>query len=260
MSVLDQVTPMVLTYNEEPNIERTLDGLRWAKRVVVIDSHSTDATLDIIARYDNVDLHFRKFDTFAGQCNYGLGLIETEWVLSMDADYVLPTSFVEEMESKLNQSNADAFAAEFKFCVFGRPLRADNTTARQVLYRREKAKYKDIGHQHRVQVTGDSENFKEKILHDDRKSLSRWLKSQDGYLKIEAEKLSRTPFGELDFVDKLRKLKILAPIIIFFYLLFAKGMILEGWHGWYYTFQRTLVELLLSIRLIENEKFQDNND
>ena len=54
--------------------------------------------------------------------------------------------------------------------------------------------------------------------------------------------------------NRLRKRKILAPLIIFIYCLILKGGILDGWHGWYYTFQRVLAELLLSIHIIEAEK------
>ena len=43
----------------------------------------------------------------------------------------------------------------------------------------------------------------------------------------------------------------LAPLLVFFHTLFAKGLILDGWRGWYYVLQRTLAETLLSLRLIE---------
>jgi glycosyltransferase involved in cell wall biosynthesis len=46
--MLEKITPLILTYNEEPNIDRTLQQLRWAKEIIVIDSYSTDRTLDIL--------------------------------------------------------------------------------------------------------------------------------------------------------------------------------------------------------------------
>ena len=49
--MLDTITPLILVYNEAPNIERTLQPLQWASRIVAIDSYSTDATLDILKRY-----------------------------------------------------------------------------------------------------------------------------------------------------------------------------------------------------------------
>src|SRR5262245_31635858 len=88
-SVLGGTTVMVLTYNEAPNIGRTLEKLTWAHRVLVIDSFSTDETLAIAKRFPNVDVLQRRFDSFAGQCNFGLAHVDSEWVLSLDADYVL---------------------------------------------------------------------------------------------------------------------------------------------------------------------------
>jgi len=216
-SSLSLVTPMVLTYNEEVNIDRVLTNLTWAERVLVIDSFSTDNTLDILKKYPNVHLVQRKFDSFAAQCNYGLGLISTDWVLSLDADYVLTSEFIAEVKRILDNPKHKAYQSEFKFCVFGKPLRSDNTTARTVLYRTEDAYYINTGHQHRIQLAHEVGNIKSKILHDDRKSLSRWLGAQDRYLKIEAR------------------------------------LWLNGWRGWFYTMQRTLVEILLAIRMIETE-------
>src|SRR6266700_2999353 len=99
--MLDQITPLILTYNEAFNIGRTLDGLRWASDIVVVDSFSDDETLEIIANFPQARVFQRKFDTFAGQCNFGLKEtgISTEWVLNLDADYVLTADVIEELSS-----------------------------------------------------------------------------------------------------------------------------------------------------------------
>src|SRR3954447_26203582 len=91
-----QLQAVILTKNEEPNIKRVLDRLQWLKRVVVVDSFSTDATLDIIRCYRNVGVYQRAFDTHATQWNYGLSQCDTQWILSLDADYVLSDAFVDE--------------------------------------------------------------------------------------------------------------------------------------------------------------------
>ena len=85
--MIETITPLILTYNEAPNLERTLGQLTWAKRIVVIDSYSTDETLQILKSFPQVEIHQREFDSFARQCNYGLQFISSEWVLSLDADY-----------------------------------------------------------------------------------------------------------------------------------------------------------------------------
>jgi glycosyltransferase involved in cell wall biosynthesis len=252
--MLEQITPLILTYNESLNIGRTLERLTWAKRVVVIDSFSDDETLNILNSYSQVEVFQRQFDHFAGQCNYGLSQVRTEWVLSLDADYILSDELIEALHSLPNPLTKNAYFVRFKYCIFGRPLRGTLLPPRKVLYRKEKAIYIEDGHAHRVQVSGDYGYLAGYISHDDRKPLSRWLQSQDRYLLIEAQKLLTTPSSKLSFGDRLRKQKVIAPIVILFYCLILKGGILDGWAGWYYAWQRTLAEILLAIRLIELER------
>ncbi len=254
--MLNNITPLILTYNESPNIGRCLEKLTWANRIVIIDSFSNDETLEIASQYPQVEVFQRQFDHFAGQCNYGLTKINSEWVLSLDADYVLSEELVNEFNLLNVESNVNGYFARFKYCVFGKPLRGTILPPRQILYRTGKAKYVEDGHAHRVQVSGNSQYLSGYINHDDRKSLTRWLQSQDRYLIIESQKLLSTPNSKLSFSDRLRKQKVIAPIVIFFYCLILKGGVLDGWAGWYYAWQRVLAEVLLAIRLIELEHSQ----
>lgn len=252
--MLEQITPLILTYNEAPNIERTLQQLTWAKNVIVIDSYSEDSTVENLQRYPQVQVFFRKFDNFAAQCNYGLTQIKSEWVLSLDADYILSDELIKELEILDNNSEIDAYIAKFKYCIYGQSLRGTLYPPRKVLYRREKAKYQEDGHAHRVEIDGNSAMLSSYIYHDDRKPLDAWLRAQNNYMIIEAKKILETPKSQLSWGDKLRKQKVIAPVIILVYCLIIKGGILDGWAGWYYAWQRTLAEILLAIRLIEAEK------
>ncbi|MEH2191967.1 MAG: glycosyltransferase family 2 protein [Nostoc sp.] len=249
-----EITPLILTYNEAPNIRRNLQSLTWAKSIVVIDSFSTDETLEILDSYPQVQIFQRRFDSFAAQCNYGLEKITSEWVLSLDADYVLTDELINEIIALPIEPDVHSYSFRFKYCIFGKPLRGTLLPPRNVLYRREKAIYKDDGHAHRVWVDGNSRMLSAYIHHDDRKPLSRWLWAQDRYMLIEAKKLLETPKSELSFSDRIRKQIILAPFIILIYCLIVKGGILDGWHGWYYAFQRVLAEIMLAIRLLEYKK------
>ncbi|ANV90517.1 glycosyltransferase family 2 protein [Picosynechococcus sp. PCC 8807] len=249
--MLESITPLILTYNEAPNIKRTLQQLQWASRIVVIDSFSTDATLEILKRYPQVEIFQRKFDTHAKQWNFGLEQIQSEWGLSLDADYALTDALIDELKILSPSPEIDGYFIPFKYCVFGKPLRGTILPPRQALFRKGRSHYIDDGHTQLLVVQGQSESLSNPILHDDRKSLSRWLWAQDRYMVLEVKKLQKTPLSELGWGDRLRKQKILAPIIIFFYCLIFKGGIFDGWHGWYYAFQRVFAETLLSLRLIE---------
>jgi glycosyltransferase involved in cell wall biosynthesis len=252
MTNSDHITPLILTYNEAPNIERTLQKLLWAKQIVVIDSFSTDATLSILARFPQVKVYQQKFVSFADQCNFGLQHIDSEWVLSLDADYVLDDAIVNSIQNiNLNADQTAAYFAHFKYAIFGKPVRGSMYPPRKVLYAKARAHYVNDGHGHTVIINGAVQNLSGSIHHDDRKSFSHWLASQDRYLKQEAEKLQSTPFNQLKWTDKLRWLIVPAPFFALFYCLILRGGIFDGKHGWLYAMQRVLAEILLSIRLTE---------
>ena len=86
------VAVIILTYNEEANIAQALDSVvGWARQIFILDSFSTDRTLEIAGRYPCV-IHQNRFDNFAKQRNFALEQlpIETEWVFFLDADEWLP--------------------------------------------------------------------------------------------------------------------------------------------------------------------------
>src|SRR5919106_2423683 len=98
--MLDQITPLILTYNEAPNIGRTLENLSWAQDIVVVDSFSDDETLEIAASFPNVRCVQRVFDCHRNQWEFGLREtgIKTPWVLALDADYILTTDLTDELQ------------------------------------------------------------------------------------------------------------------------------------------------------------------
>ena len=248
---LTEITPLILTYNEEPNLGRCLARLAWAREVMVVDSLSTDRTKEIATGFPNVRFLERRFDNHTAQWNFGLDQVKTDWVLSLDADYLLSDGFEQELAALRPDADLAAYAASFCYCINGRPLRGTLYPARLALFRRAKCRYVQDGHTQLLRADGPTAALRTRILHDDRKPLSHWIWSQDRYAKLEAEKLSRTPSVELGLNDRIRKTILLGPPVVFLYTLFVRGVILDGWAGWHYALQRALAETLLSLRLIE---------
>ena len=245
------VTPLVITYNEEANVERTIGSLRWAEQIVVVDSFSTDGTTALLTRYPNVRLLSRRFDSFAGQCNFGLSQIATPWVLSLDADYVCSEEFIGQIAAVHVDARENGFSVPFRYCINGRPLRGTLYPPRTVLHRRDAARYEDDGHSHHVRISGTVGRLPGPILHDDRKPLSSWLASQERYANGELAKLRTTRPGKLGRVDRLRRLGWIMPLLTPWYCLIVKGLLLDGRAGLIYTFQRTYAELLLALKVME---------
>jgi hypothetical protein len=113
------------------------------------------------------------------------------------------------------------------------------------------ASYRQDGHTQRVELQGKVETLSAPILHDDRKGIDHWVRSQCRYMKLEAEKVHETDWRTLKWADRIRKMILPAPLLMFGYCLFVRGAILDGRAGLYYASQRLLSELLLSLYLIE---------
>ena len=253
MNLEREITPLVLTYNEAPNIQRTLSRLQWAKEIVVVDSFSTDETCDLVRKSPQARLIQRKFDNHTNQWNFGLDQVRTKWVLALDADYLLSDELVQELRAERAKPGEVAYFSGFRYCMFGRPLRWSLYPPRPVLFRRDSCRYVEGGHTQVLKVDGPTAFLNGRIYHDDRKPLERWLREQDRYAIKEAGHLIATPSVQLNIPDRLRRRIIVAPALVFVYTLFAKGLIFEGWPGWSYALQRTYAELLLSLRLLEAE-------
>ncbi|MGD9614949.1 MAG: glycosyltransferase family 2 protein [Alphaproteobacteria bacterium] len=258
--MLDQITPLILTFNELPNIERMLARLSWAKRIVVIDSGSTDGTLDILYRDPRIAVFIRDFDNFARQCNFGLSHIGSRWVLSLDADYELSEALIAELRRLVPDEATAGYRAEFVYRIHGRPLRGSLYPPRTILYRRDRAVYRREGHGHRVHVDGAVLPLRGVIYHDDRKPLSRWLAAQQRYATDEAEYLLNYTGRPPARADRIRLMGWPAPIAVLLYVLFVKRCLLDGWPGWYYALQRLFAETLLALEILDRRHRHDHAD
>ena len=255
---LDAITAVVLTYNEAPNIGRTLERLRKLPRVVVVDSLSTDGTPEIVRGFPNAELYRRAFDAHASQWNHAIGEtgIRTPWILALDADYQLTDAALQEIARLKPGTDVAGYSSRFTYCVFGKPLRGAAYPPVTTLFRTGRGRYVQDGHTQRVVVDGRVETLRERLLHDDRKPLSRWLASQDRYMALEAAKLRASSWRSLRPADAVRRMLIASPVLMPLYCLLVKGNILDGRAGLYYAMQRMLAECLLSVRILESS-FED---
>ena len=249
--MLDQITPLILTYNEAPNIARSLGALSWAKDIVVVDSFSDDNTVELAKSFPQVRLFQRAFDSHRNQWEFGLKEtgISTPWVLALDADYVLSDELVAEIAGLTPDAQTAGYRANFVYCINGKKLRSGIYPPVTVLYRREAATYVQDGHTQRIAVEGAIEDLHAPIFHDDRKPLKRWFSSQAKYTELEAQKLRAADPAQLALADRLRRWRFVVPPVMLMYCLFVRGGILDGWAGFYYAFQRAIAEAMLSRRL-----------
>jgi glycosyltransferase involved in cell wall biosynthesis len=250
---LDDITVLILTYNERENIGRVLARLAWAPRVLILDSGSDDGTVAITESFANAKVITRKFDSHAQQWNHGLGSAEivTDWVLAMDADYLVDDAFVAEIAALEPEESDSAYSAEFAYAVFGKVLHGSMYPRGTVLYRRARAHYVQDGHTQRVVIDGKVHALRNRIVHDDRKPLARWLQAQDRYAELEVGHIASGNFGSLGWPDRLRRLIVVMPWLAPSYCLFLRMGLLDGRAGVYYALQRGIAESVLALKLLQ---------
>lgn len=103
-----KLTAVVLTKNEEKNIQRCLKSLDFCDEVIIVDDYSEDSTVEIASKFDkNIKVVQRKLNNdFAGQRNFGLSKSKNEWVLFVDADEVVTEKLRSEIKNlKFNKES-----------------------------------------------------------------------------------------------------------------------------------------------------------
>jgi glycosyltransferase involved in cell wall biosynthesis len=250
--MLDQVTPVLLTYNEIQNISRTLSHLVWAKDIVVVDSGSTDGTLAVLASCPNVRVFERTFDTHANQWRYAVEEteIDTDWILRLDADYQVSDALVAEIQALDPSAPVSAYRISFDYAVFSHKLRSSLYPANTVLLRKGSFAVRDKGHTEAWDVHGRIATLGAVIIHDDWKPTDRWLIAQARYMRREMDYLLTEKGGLLHW---LRLTPPLMPIAAFIYCLLGRGLLLNGRAGIFYALQRMVAEAVLSLMLLEQK-------
>lgn len=247
------VTPVVLTANEATNLGRTLDSLRWAERVLVVDSGSRDRTEEIARSYANVVFHAHEFLGPEAQWSYAIWnpRVESRWVLALDADMSVPAAFVEEVRERFLPGGFAGGSVRFDYAVGGRRLLGSLYPSDIRVLDRTRSRVRGRGHTHVFEVDGPLYRFRARILHDDRKSFDRFLASQDRYAQREAERIAAGV--DLRLRDRLRRRGWLGPWMFALAYLRAGGP-LRGRAALRYAHERAYYETLLALRLLRGDE------
>ena len=246
---VSKITGIVLTFNEEANLDVCLKGLRRLKRVLVVDSYSTDQTTEIAGKYANVEIVRRHFDDFASQYNFAMTQVVSPWILSIDADYRMEENFWKELEEAAESEDLAGLSCRFKFAVYSHIIRGAIYPPRIIVHRSTHCSYYMVAHTQSLRVEGRVKEMRSHLTHDDHKSLDRWALNQIRYSRENAEHALTS--GSRRLQDKLR-CWMLAPVIVLPYCLLWRGMILGGLPGIFYAFQRLFSECLTCLFVLRS--------
>ena len=281
------LTAIVLTKNEEKNIVDCIKSLHgFAKRVVVVDSGSTDSTVEL-AKELGVDIYVHPFENYARQFNWGIENtgINTKWILRLDADERFTPALCKELEEKMTlheNDDVNGFVLEAWLYFMGKCLKYGGSRKKKLMvFKTGKGYIEDRKmDEHTLLSEGRAEAIKEKFLHYDFKDLTTYINKlnwyatremQDYFLDQESAKCFQGENGEISRTRKLKfGLYYRFPMFIRAWMLFIfnyyfKGGFLNGKEGYIYTylysrFYRTLVDAKIYEQLKFPKEFEKTGD
>jgi len=181
----------LITRNEAANLPRTLASVRWANEVVVVDSGSTDATLDL-ARDAGARVFEETWKGFAAQKNSAIAHATGDWILSLDADEEVSPELAQEIQALLaGEPSFSAYRIPRLNHFLGRPLRHGGywPDPKLRLFRRGAAQFADRPVHETMQANGPVGRLKGPLIHHCYPTLSDYIEHMNRYSSIAAEAL-----------------------------------------------------------------------
>ncbi len=187
------ITGLIITYNEELHIKDVLQNLSFVDEIIVVDSFSTDKTVEIIKSFPQVKLIQNKFEDFTKQRNLALSYAKNNWILFIDADERISNELRDEILKTVNLENTkDAYYFVRKFIFKNEPLRFSGwqTDKNFRLFKKNKAHYKSERLVHEtLNIKGTIGVLKHKLIHYSYADYKTYKRKMVSYGKLRAKEL-----------------------------------------------------------------------
>lgn len=272
------VSVLVLTKNEEVNIEACLRTLMFSDDIVVLDSFSSDTTCEICKKFPNVRLVQRKFDTWSKHSNWAMENIEYKhpWVYYSDADERVTNELRDEIITVANDSTQQhvAFRLRYKNMFLGRWIRRGGLYPVWIirLFRPEKIRYEDREVNAHPVMQGSLGDLHQHFIHYSfNKGLAPWFIKHNSYSDMESKEAVRV-IQTGGFWARVRQLVSREPGVArramkdlsfylrlrffarFVYMYFLRLAVLDGRAGLHYALMISMYEYWIEIKIRERRR------
>ncbi|UZH54835.1 glycosyltransferase family 2 protein [Salinimicrobium tongyeongense] len=183
------ITVLIPTFNEENLIAQAITCASFADEVLVIDSFSSDKTVEIAESLGCTILK-RRFDNFSNQKNYAISKARHDWILVLDADEYLTYELREELIAAVKNPRHNSYKMPFKNYFINRFIDygSNGKKIKSRFFNRKNCKYTGLVHE-QLLCEGSTGVFKGKILHYTYKDLRHFFEKKNQYSQLQAQQL-----------------------------------------------------------------------
>jgi hypothetical protein len=242
----------LITLNSEKTLKSVLEAVYWADEIVLVDSGSTDKTLEI-ARQFNAKIVYRAFDGYGSQKNFATSQASNDWILSLDDDEILTPELQQEIQNlSLSTTDYNGFKIPRSLIFLEKLLKFSGEYKRLTLrlFNRKQGNWNAEYVHESVEVNGKIGTLKHQILHDSYRDLTDYFNKFNKYTSLGAKTLAER--GKT--ASSLKIITRFPTTFLKIYLL--KGSCLDGYAGFMWALLTAINPVVKYAKLKEmnNEK------
>ena len=221
------LSAVIITKNEATRIAATVKALQWCDEIIVVDSGSTDGTVDI-CRQLGCQVHDHAFENYGKQKHYAVSLAKNDWVLVVDADEIVTPELATEISTLLSNGKLphNGYKIKISLVFLGRLLRfgGEYNMAHTRLFNKQYGQYNNDEVHEDVVLKGDSPVLQNRMLHYSYENLHDYFEKFNRYTTLAAQQMkNRKPKSAFFMYIKFPA--------TFIQVYFFKGLILDGYPG-----------------------------
>jgi glycosyltransferase involved in cell wall biosynthesis len=251
----ERIAAVIIVKNEEDHIQSCIESVNWVDEVVVVDTGSTDRTVDAAKRF-TFNVYEIEFDGYGDAKNYGMSRATSEWILSLDADERISPQLRDEIEQVLEKPGRDGYYIPRKPFFLGKAIVHGGWYPGYVLrlFRKSKGVFSSRRVHEEVELTGSTSRLRNPILHHTDPSLNHYLAKMNTYTSLATDVL-------LEEGSFFRLFRLLCnPPFMFLKMYFFKLGFLDGMHGFLLAVLSAFHVFVKYAKLWERERSRNDAD
>ena len=184
-----KISALAITLNEGDIIANFLDRLDFVDEVVIVDSFSSDNTLEVASQYEKVQIYQRKFDDFSNQKNFAISKASNDWVLFFDPDEEITPAVKEEILKTLENPGAVGYYFRRQLYFMGKKIKYSGFQTDWVirLFHKKHGQYNGNLVHETLEIDGKTQRLRTRVPHHTYKDFSDYVGKLDRYSTLQAQ-------------------------------------------------------------------------